>query len=137
LKNALRYRAYRRSYYVNHREERLAWHKNHIRTPRGKHTQVKELLRKEGVSQSDALWSLNYYAEFIRSGICHYCLGFLNRSGHSLDRMDNSQPHACWNVVPCCWWCNERKKADLSYEEMMLLAPVLREIRRRRETTSV
>ena len=131
-KNVDRYRSYRRAYYVNHKEERLAWHKKHIRTPRGRHGQVKGALRRDGVPSTDALWSLNYYTEIIRDVICHYCLGPLNPSSHALDRMDNNSPHACWNVVPCCWWCNERKKADLSYDEMMLLAPALREIRRRR-----
>lgn len=131
------YRSYRRAYYVRHKEQVSAWHKKHIRTPRGRHNQVKEALRKEGAPLSDALWSLNYYTEIIKDGTCHYCLGPLNRSSHALDRMNNDRPHVCWNVVPCCWWCNERKKADLSYEEMMLLAPALREIRRRREAAIV
>jgi len=137
LKNADRYRGYRKSYYVNHKEERLAWYKKHRATPRARHTQVKEALRKELIPATDPLWGLNYYAELIKDGICHYCLGPLNQSSHALDRMDNNSPHACWNVVPSCWWCNERKKADLSYEEMMLLVPALREIRRRRELSDV
>lgn len=137
FKNAPRYRAYRRAYYVRHKEERLAWYKQHIRTVRGRYTQVRELLKKERTPSSDSLWSLNYYAELIKDSQCHYCLGPLSPTGHALDRVDNSQSHVCHNVVSCCWWCNERKKADLSYEEMMLLAPALREIRKRREAVNV
>lgn len=133
LKNSARYKGYRRAYYARHKAERLVWFRNHRSTPRGRHTQVRQALRRERAPLSDALWSLNYYTEIIRDCVCHYCLGPLGVSGHALDRMDNTQPHVCWNVVPSCWWCNERKKADLSYEEMMLLAPALREIRRRRE----
>jgi hypothetical protein len=136
-KNAERYRGYRREYYANHKEERLAWFKKHITTPRGRHTQIKEWLRRELIPQTDSLWSLNYYTEILRDGVCHYCLDSLNLSGHGLDRMDNSNPHACWNVVPCCWECNTIKSSRFSYEEMMLLAPALREIRRRREATNV
>ena len=134
-KNFERYRGYRRAYYANHKEERLVWFKKHRSTPRGRYTQVKEALKKDKVPLTDALWSFNFYSALIQDNECHYCLGPLNPSSHALDRMSNAAPHACWNVVPSCWWCNERKKADLSYEEMMLLAPALREIRRRREAT--
>jgi hypothetical protein len=136
-KNVERYRGYRRNYYRAHKEERLVWHKKHIRTVRGRHTQVRELLKKEKILSSDSLWSLNYYAELVKDNQCHYCLGPLSPTGHALDRVDNYQPHSCANVVVSCWWCNERKSSDLSYDEMMLLVPALREIRRRRELSNV
>jgi hypothetical protein len=128
-KNAERYRGYRRAYYANHKEERLAWFKKHRNTPRGRHSKLKKELRTDKVSSQDPLWNLNYYAEIIRDGICHYCLGAFNSSGHSLDRMSNNEPHACWNVVPCCWDCNELKSDKFSYQEMMLLSPILIKIR--------
>jgi hypothetical protein len=133
-KNAERYRGYRRAYYQAHKEERLVWYKAHTRTVRGRHTQVKGLLRKEKISSLDPLWGLNYYTELIKDNQCHYCLGPLNQTGHALDRVDNSLPHMCSNVVVSCWWCNEKKSSDLSYSEMLLLAPALREIRKRRES---
>lgn len=129
-------RGYRRKYYVKNREEVNANLSKHFKSFKGKHAKVTRLLRKEGVFKTDALWSINFYSEIIQDWQCHYCGGALNPFGHGLDRMDNSVGHVCWNVVPCCKSCNQRKWNDLSYEEMMLLAPVLREIRIRRDNNA-
>lgn len=101
----------------------------------GKHSSLKAALREDCVSKTDLLWNFNFYQELIKDSSCYYCLGVLKPGGHGLDRMDNSLGHVCFNVVPCCWDCNELKGIRLSYEEMMLLVPVLREIRLRRERT--
>jgi hypothetical protein len=107
--------------------------KKYNRTPRGKHKVLIYKTQHEGIPKEDLLLSLNFYVELIRDNECHYCLGPLNPTSHSLDCMENELGHLCFNVAPCCKSCKQKKMNDTSYEEMMLLAPVLREIRRRRE----
>ena len=128
---------YKRKYNKEHAEEISKWREGYCSKPIPRHAQVKVQLKKDKVPSFDLLWNLRYYTEIIREGICHYCLGDLNPSSHALDRVNNDGPHACWNVVPCCRYCNKKKSNDTTYEEMMLLAPALREIRRRREATNV
>jgi len=105
------------------------------KTLKGRHTDIRGTLKKEGISSEDPLWSFNYYSEIMRDGICHYCGGVLNPSKIGIDRMNNAEGHVCYNVVPCCWRCNQLKADDISYEEMMMLAPILQEIRKRREAS--
>jgi len=105
----------------------------YYQTPDGKHSKLRRELKSESVPKTDPLWSINFYLELIQDDECHYCSGPLI-GGHVLDRADNDLGHVCYNVVPCCWCCNELKGIRLSYEEMTLLAPTLREIRLRRES---
>ena len=63
---------------------------------------------------------------------CHYCKGPLNDSGVGLDRKSNTTGYTSDNVVPCCRQCNIVKNNFFTYEEMMLLAPVLERIRQGR-----
>jgi len=107
------------------------------RSFKGKHKALVSKIRREGIPSNDPILNLNFYIELIRDNECHYCLGSLNPTSHSLDAMDNKVGHRCFNVVPCCRSCNQKKMNDMTYEEMMLLAPALREIRRRRETANV
>jgi len=126
--NVVLHRKRGREQYLIHKEEKLAYR----RTFRGRHSVLKVALRKEKISRKDPLWSLEFYTALIQDGICHYCFGPLNLYGAGLDCMNNEIGHVGFNVVPCCRSCNQKKMHDLSYEEMMLLAPVLREIVRRR-----
>lgn len=89
--------------------------------------------RREQIPQTDLIYSRHFYEELVRDGACHYCLGPLSPTGHGLDRINNSLSHSAFNVVPCCKSCNQKKSYDTTYDEMMLLAPALREIRKRRE----
>lgn len=136
-KHAEQRRVYRKRYYEEHHEAINANLAKYANSSKGKHNKVTFLLRREGIPKTDALWNRNFYIELIRDNECHYCLGPLSKVGCSLDRMDNSLGHASWNVVPCCTGCNQKKMHDTSYEEMMLLAPALREIRRRREVVTI
>lgn len=102
-------------------------------TIRGRFIHLTGRLRKENSLSTDLLYSINFYSELVKEQQCHYCLGSLSPTGHGLDRIDNQFGHLCYNVVPCCKGCNQKKSNDTSYEEMMMLAPVLREIRKRRE----
>lgn len=120
--------------YFKNAEARRASKRKTSRTIRGRYNHLRSRLKVDGVSDSDLLWRFNFYKELVADNRCHYCEGPLNKAGHSLDRMDNNKLHVCYNVVPCCAFCNDRKGSVFSYNEMMLLAPALREIRRRRES---
>ena len=60
--------------------------------------------------------------------VCHYCGGELYKSGVGLDRKDNVKGYEMSNVVPCCGRCNVTRGNRFTYEEMLLLAKVIREI---------
>lgn len=58
---------------------------------------------------------------------CHYCNSSPSRTrkykefsftSNGLDRADNSKKHSFDNVVPCCFTCNQMKKA-LGYKEFL------------------
>lgn len=126
-------RAVGRRYYHKHHEPSVKKVKHFLRTPKGRLAVLKFWTQYEEIPDTDILRNINFYTELIRDNECHYCLGYLNVTGFALDRIDNSKGHVGFNVVPCCKGCNQKKMHDTSYEEMMLLAPALREIRKRRE----
>jgi hypothetical protein len=72
---------------------------------------------------------LDSYASLI-SGKCHYMGCDMPKSGSGLDRMDNSKGYVLGNVVPCCWSCNMIKGNTVSYEEMLAIAKLLKEMRK-------
>jgi hypothetical protein len=117
--------AARRIYRSENKEEFLLLE----RSLKRRHKSLKISLRRDGVSESDPLWVYNFYCSLLFDAVCHYCLGDLNPTGGGLDRIDNSTGHVCYNVVPCCRQCNRIKGNDISYENMMLLSPALREIK--------
>jgi|SRR5579864_44058 len=104
-----------------------------IKTVKGRHAALRQVLRKERVPKKDLLWRLNFYSELIKDGLCHYCFGELNPTSHALDCMDNSLGHRCFNIVPCCRNCNWIKMRDMTYKEMMQLSPALRRIKEQRQ----
>jgi hypothetical protein len=120
---------YARKYYKKHKEEILA----KFQTIKGRHAIVRAYLRRERAPKSDYLWKESFYASLIFDAVCHYCHGPLSKSGACLDAMRNDEEHRCYNVVPCCKSCNQKKMHDTSYEEMMMLSPVLRMIQLIRE----
>jgi hypothetical protein len=119
---------------LKHRDVILRISRKFIKTVKGRHASLRAVLRKEKVPKSDLLWNLNFYAELIKDGLCHYCLGSLNPTSHGLDCKENKIGHRCFNVVPCCRACNWKKMKDVTYEEMMLLAPILRIILEKRKS---
>lgn len=123
----------RRIYYEKNPSMLIQISQRYQRTIKERFKKFISRTKEENLPITDPLYSLNFYTEFIRDNECHYCLGPLNATGHALDAVDNDQAHFCYNVVPCCKDCNQMKRHNISYEEMMLLAPVLREICKRRE----
>lgn len=84
---------------------------------------------------------LDLFKETINKN-CHYCNKrpsntVRGRGPHShtsmrysgIDRKDNSRGYTPDNCVPCCHECNEIKSDNLTYEEMLEVARVLRAIR--------
>lgn len=98
------------------------------RSRQGRHMKLKRALRKDRTPATDLLWSKNFYFELIKDLVCHYCSQPIKGGGHILDRLDNNSIHSCNNVVLCCWDCNELKSNKFSYDEMMRIAPVLKQI---------
>jgi len=117
-----------KQYRLAHKEEMSARFKKRDRNIEGRHHTVKQMMKRDNISKEDLLWNRNFYIGLISDTCCHYCLGSLNETGAGLDRIHNDLGHVCFNVVPCCRRCNRIKGHDLSYDEMMLLAPILREI---------
>lgn len=76
------------------------------------------------------------YLEFTKIPNCSYCDMQLpwqahgeNNPGFWLDRKTCSLGHIKGNLVTCCGLCNMTKRNAFSYEEFMLLAPALKQIR--------
>lgn len=77
---------------------------------------------------------------FINNPKCHYCdtdliyhkhsrtEGIPNTRAHQLDRKDNNKGYTFENVVPCCWECNRLKSDRFTYNEFLLLSPILKKI---------
>lgn len=97
-----------------------------------RHAALIRVLKSEQVPLADRLYSLNFYEALLLDG-CAYCKGPLSTSGHALDRIENSKGHRCFNVAACCGFCNGIKGDRLTWDEMMILAPGLEEIREKRE----
>ena len=68
-------------------------------------------------------WSL------LVSNQCVYCSGNLETKGCGLDRVDNNIGYLLGNCVPCCQECNRIKGNKLTYEEMLAVAEVLKNMR--------
>jgi hypothetical protein len=87
------------------------------------------------------LLSYEEFVSFTSITECHYCGRTVHwsprsnskpgRAGYNLDRKYNDKPYAVDNVVVCCARCNYTKGRHYTYEEMMILAPVLRELAKR------
>ena len=142
---------YAQRYYRKHRKERKAaskayrdvhkkqyeiyarkYYKQHPLTIEDRFKRLLVVLQKEKIKKSDALWNFDFYKKLLKKNQCHYCSGPLSPTGYNLDRKDNSLKHESKNVVPCCRRCNYTKNKHFSYDEMMLLSPVLKRIQRKR-----
>lgn len=66
---------------------------------------------------------------------CHYCGNDLPQIGVGIDRKTNTIGYVQDNCVPCCGRCNYVKGWQFTYEEMLLLSPVIKQIDRNRSQT--
>lgn len=89
--------------------------------------------------------TLDEFLEIIKNNNCHYCdkeliyhehsknKGVINTRAHQLDRKNNLKGYTLENVVPCCWTCNRLKSDAFTYEEFLLLKPILTKIQKERK----
>ena len=74
------------------------------------------------------------FLEFTKTNNCHYCTSQINwipfgkATTHNLDRKDNNKAHIKGNLVVCCGSCNRTKGPTFSYDEFILLSPILTSI---------
>jgi hypothetical protein len=73
------------------------------------------------------------YESLIATKFCHYCEGALGLTGVGLDRKDSCKGYRFSNCVPCCLKCNRiRGEDNITYEEMLEVAALLKKIRSRK-----
>lgn len=84
-------------------------------------------------ARSGEVWEipLENYKNLIAQN-CHYCDGELNPTGCGLDRKNNEVGYLLTNVVPCCRQCNTVKNHFFSYEDMLLLSVVIKQIKNKK-----
>lgn len=97
------------------------------RTLKGKANSGRKTAKKRGLTWAI---SLEQHARLLSSGACHYCQGALPETGSGLDRKDNSVGYIESNCVPCCFTCNMLKSDLLSYDEMLAVSKLLKELRK-------
>jgi len=95
------------------------------RTPRGRYRTSRSIAKRRNLE-----WSIleEQYYSLIQEK-CHYCGDLLNETGVGLDRIDNEKGYLHDNVVPCCLPCNRTRSDNFSYEEMLILAGTIRQIK--------
>lgn len=75
--------------------------------------------------------SYEEFLEFTEINTCHYCNNKVlwNKAcTYNLDRKDNNKDYEKENLVVCCGDCNYTKGNRFTYEEFMLISPVLKQI---------
>lgn len=60
---------------------------------------------------------------------CFYCGGRLGETGHGLDRANNEKGYTPENSLPCCGSCNSMKGDELTADEMLFVAAILKSVR--------
>jgi hypothetical protein len=75
-----------------------------------------------------------WYAQ-VKEDQCCYCGGSLGVAGSGVDRKDPNVGYIESNCVPCCGVCNWIKNSILTYDEMLRVGEIIREIRTYRELT--
>ena len=123
-------------------ESRNRWY----RTERGRAHQHKQALhpaKRYGLAKYTArkrgfqfTVTKEEFCELIRKP-CVYCGSTLDKTGSSMDRMDNTKGYLSDNVVPACGVCNYVKGDLFTFEEMKRVGKVIAEIRTKRPLTTV
>lgn len=96
------------------------------KSPKKKYDYIKKRSKKKGlkIDAKELLLPLLYQC-------CHYCGDSQKRIG--LDRIDNSKGYTLDNVLPCCPTCNVIRGVDLTVEEMVEVAKLLKKLRKKKE----
>lgn len=95
-------------------------------------------------SNCDVKITFDEFLELISKNECHYCgseliynkhskeWGKSNSRAYHLDRKDNNFCYEKNNLVTCCWECNRLKSDRFTYDEFILLSPILKSIMKNR-----
>lgn len=128
LKNPDRVKAYRRAYYRRNLEQQRQRGRDYGKTPRARFTNGRVMAKKRNLE-----WDITQeeHASLLQSP-CYYCNGPLNKSGHGLDRKNNSIGYRIDNVVPCCNICNSSKGEHFTSEEFFVMIKALVEYRKQK-----
>lgn len=88
-------------------------------------------MARRGAKRRGIEWSISLedYINIIKP-LCHYCAGPLSPFGINLDRKNNAIGYTKDNVVTCCGDCNRTKGDRLTYEEMVAVSNLLKEMRK-------
>ena len=93
---------------------------------------LKANAKKRGIV---VMLTLDEYSEKVSGCICHYCNGPLELAGGGLDRIGNEPYYSVANTVPCCVVCNMVKSDVFTYDEMVVLGRVIRNLMDTRVTS--
>jgi hypothetical protein len=94
--------------------------------------------RDRQIRKTEVSITYEQFLIFCKIDECHYCNNKIQRAeyclsdnggSYCLDRKNNNLGYSFENCVSCCWNCNEIKGNRFTYEEFMLLAPILKQIR--------
>ena len=92
-----------------------------------RYTDLKDAARKSGGTNI----TREQHAALLAQS-CHYCTFPLNPTSSGLDQKIPGGGYSLDNVVPCCLMCNKIKNNHLSYEEMLLFGPLVRQVKQAR-----
>lgn len=140
-----KYRPTRARYLASERGKKVNYeaHKRYKASERGakRHKELTEKsklkienrfkLAQRTAKRRDKLWSLSLeeYSSIVLPGICAYCSEAIPNKAAALDRKDSSLGYSIDNVVACCAKCNRFKLDYLSYEEMVAVTALLKQMR--------
>jgi hypothetical protein len=99
------------------------------RTIKGRFTFAKITARR---AKHEFHLTIEQYGDLILQP-CHYCKFTPHENGTWLDRVDSAGHYTLDNVVPCCGLCNVIKGNQFTEEEMLLLGPVVSQIKSKRQ----
>ena len=104
-----------KEYYVNNIEKRIEYTKTPLARANNLLSQYKRIDKEKG--KNDVDFNAQWIVENIFTKPCVYC-GESDWTKIGCDRKDNSKGHTKDNVVPCCSYCN-CKKRTMSYHEYL------------------
>jgi len=101
---------YQRDYYQKNKLHIRELAKKYDKLPRPTFRTYRKSARKRGYTFE---LSFEQFMTFWQKS-CYYCGAEIKRIG--MDRIDNSKGYILSNLVPCCKWCNEWKRAKTQQE---------------------
>lgn len=128
----------RKIYVYKNKEKLNAWHKLDRIINKDKYSEISRKPERRFKKSKKAAekrkfdWNLTFeqWTELVINKVCHYCDGKLPEVGSALDRKDNNLDYIYENVIACCKTCNMIKGDSLTYNEMIAVSNLLKDIRK-------